>query len=68
MAQYRDAAERYVTSLKTEGCTAISLQGPSDLDFILEWVCMKNGILNTLLPTELLHFHRQKFDFGRRVF
>ena len=45
VAQYRDAAERYVSSLKQEGCTAIQLQGSSDLDFILEWACMKHEML-----------------------
>ena len=45
VTQYRDAAEHYVFSLKQEGCTSIQLQSPSDLDFILEWACMKNEIL-----------------------
>ena len=45
VAQYRDATERYIINLKTEGYTSINLQGDSDLDFILEWACMKNGLL-----------------------
>ncbi len=45
VAVYRNAAELYVASLKKVGITAIHLQGPSDLDFILEWACMKQGLL-----------------------
>jgi DNA-binding MarR family transcriptional regulator len=45
VAWYRDATERYVKELKARGVTEITLQGPSDLDFILEWACMKNGLL-----------------------
>ncbi len=45
VAQYRDAAERYVFALKAEGCTAIRLEGSNDLDFILEWACMKHEML-----------------------
>jgi len=45
VAAYRDAAEGYVSHLKAEGYTAFQLQGPGDLDFILEWACMKNEIL-----------------------
>ena len=52
VALYRDAAEHYITSLKAQGFTAITLQGPSDLDFILEWACMKNGLLFTSLPMD----------------
>jgi DNA-binding MarR family transcriptional regulator len=45
VAWYRDATERYVKELKARGVTEITLQGPSDLDFILEWACMKNALI-----------------------
>ena len=45
MQSFWDAAEHYVSSLKLEGCISIQIQGPSDLDFILEWACMKHEML-----------------------
>jgi DNA-binding MarR family transcriptional regulator len=41
---YREAIEKLICRLKEQGYAALVLAGPSDLDFIVEHACGKNGI------------------------
>jgi len=42
---YRDILEEYVLSAKREGVHTLVLAGASDLDFVLEYVCERHGLL-----------------------
>lgn len=44
-ALYRDLLEEFALSAKREGARTLVLAGASDLDFILEYVCERHGIL-----------------------
>jgi DNA-binding MarR family transcriptional regulator len=54
VAEYRDATTRYITTLKEKEYKAVHLQGTSDLDFILEWACMKKSLLYTQDPQPVI--------------
>lgn len=45
VAEYRAATEAFINATAESGIDAICLKGPSDLDFIVEWACLKKGIL-----------------------
>ena len=55
VAAYRSAVEDFVTSHAQKGVQAICLKGPSDLDFIVEWACMKHHVAYN--PLQLPQFH-----------
>ncbi|HSV56462.1 MAG TPA: winged helix-turn-helix transcriptional regulator [Magnetospirillaceae bacterium] len=44
-ALYRDLLEEYVLAAKREGIHTLVLAGQSDLDFILEYVCGRHGLV-----------------------
>lgn len=44
-ALYRDLLEEFVLAAKREGAHTLVLAGPSDLDFILEYVCERHGLV-----------------------
>ncbi len=44
-ALYRDLLEEHVLAAKREGVRTLVLAGPSDLDFILEYVCERHGLV-----------------------
>ena len=44
VSQYRIAVELLVIQLQSEGKGGIELRSESDLDFIVEWACMKHGL------------------------
>lgn len=44
-ALYRDLLEEHVLAAKREGVHTLVLAGPSDLDFILEYVCERHGLV-----------------------
>ena len=41
---YKEALDQYIAHIKNRGYDRILLEGSSDLEFILEPVCLKNGI------------------------
>jgi len=44
VVEYREAIEQLVSKIKGEGYDSICLQGPSDIDFIVEWACLKQKL------------------------
>jgi len=44
VVEYREAIEQLVSRIKSEGYDSICLQGPSDIDFIVEWACLKQKL------------------------
>lgn len=43
-ALYRDLLEEFVLAAKRDGAATLVLAGPSDLDFILEYVCERHNL------------------------
>ena len=44
IVEYRDAVDRFIRSVKAEGYTGIMLFGASDLDFIVQHSCGREGM------------------------
>ena len=43
--QYRTRIEQYVLKAKRDGATTLVLAGPSEVDFLVEFVCERHGIV-----------------------